>query len=558
MSPHLALIYLTTVFLALYSQSAPSLLFAPATQPLRHKLIHLLALHLASPPPAIASRLGRVYLVTMPAFLGKEGINPLSVWFCYDKQDDPATKERKLWSVILEVHNTFGERHVYVLEVGKGEDEKVPIGSVSRSEACSVSKGELIILSRCAFSPLSIPSRSKHRWTFPRSFHVSPFNSRDGYYTLSLLPPTFPPSASNPTSPIQPITLSISLLLLTPSKTPKLFARLSSTPHTPPLLFTARNILVQTLLKFPVALLATTPRIMWNAGVLAFSKGLRVYGRPEQVGRKLSPAEDSSPPTPAEDSGVGSSEEEDASPEGVKTRGERPLPDDDWGKVQTSPASHPGGLVWLPLSATEVRARELAVQYLHSRLATLFPGRRIKVVITPSEPHLPTTTITSPRLTSSFSTDDEAEGEEEVLHLLPVSPVAFTLLLLSPTATHSLATLARPGPSTLLHISNPSLFLTLFTPPPPPTPIVPSLPLRALHLIRARNPLSPASVRALFSSGEPHWVDSLGADEVGWKLVAGVGGTVLAEWMEEGVMRGLGVGFVKGGEGWRGVWRGSA
>ena len=64
----------------------------------------------------------------MPAFLGKEGINPLSVWFCYDKQDDRATGERKLWSVILEVHNTFGERHVYVLEVGKGEDEKVPIG----------------------------------------------------------------------------------------------------------------------------------------------------------------------------------------------------------------------------------------------------------------------------------------------------------------------------------------------------------------------------------------------------------------------------------------------
>lgn len=65
----------------------------------------------------------------MPSFLGTEGINPLSVWLCYEKDDvEGRGKERKLWTVILEVHNTFGERHVYVLETGKGEEEKIFAG----------------------------------------------------------------------------------------------------------------------------------------------------------------------------------------------------------------------------------------------------------------------------------------------------------------------------------------------------------------------------------------------------------------------------------------------
>jgi hypothetical protein len=106
--------------------------------PLRTKLSAVLSSHLYLPLDDVSSRLGSIYLVTMPAFLGKEGINPLSVWFCYEKLSSPIADEtrgkegekarsRVLWTVVLEVHNTFGERHVYVLEVGKGEDVK-PIG----------------------------------------------------------------------------------------------------------------------------------------------------------------------------------------------------------------------------------------------------------------------------------------------------------------------------------------------------------------------------------------------------------------------------------------------
>lgn len=45
----------------------------------------------------------KVWLVTMPSFLGFEGINPLSVWYIYNEN-------RELRCVILEVHNTFGEK----------------------------------------------------------------------------------------------------------------------------------------------------------------------------------------------------------------------------------------------------------------------------------------------------------------------------------------------------------------------------------------------------------------------------------------------------------------
>lgn len=91
-------------------------------QPLRSKLLTVLSAHLDLPIADVADKAGRIYLVTMPSFLGLEGINPLSVWFVYSPVDSAAAGG--LWVVVLEVHNTFGERHVYVLECGKGEDAK--------------------------------------------------------------------------------------------------------------------------------------------------------------------------------------------------------------------------------------------------------------------------------------------------------------------------------------------------------------------------------------------------------------------------------------------------
>jgi DUF1365 family protein len=70
--------------------------------------------------------------------------NPLTVWFCDDKHG-------LLKAIIYEVHNTYEERHTYVLPVG--EDQK-------------------LIRHGC-----------------PKAFYVSPFLSRDCRYNFRIRPP---------------------------------------------------------------------------------------------------------------------------------------------------------------------------------------------------------------------------------------------------------------------------------------------------------------------------------------------------------------------------------
>lgn len=51
----------------------------------------------------------RIFLLAMPRFLGYV-FNPISIYYCYDDQ-------KRLFAIIYEVKNTFGEQHPYVLEV---------------------------------------------------------------------------------------------------------------------------------------------------------------------------------------------------------------------------------------------------------------------------------------------------------------------------------------------------------------------------------------------------------------------------------------------------------
>jgi DUF1365 family protein len=55
----------------------------------------------------ISSEIGRIDLLCMPRILGY-GFNPLSVYFCYRSDGSLAV-------IIYEVHNTFGERHSYII-----------------------------------------------------------------------------------------------------------------------------------------------------------------------------------------------------------------------------------------------------------------------------------------------------------------------------------------------------------------------------------------------------------------------------------------------------------
>lgn len=90
------------------------------------------------------------YLVTTPAFLGYS-FNPVSYYYLYS-----AAEELKL--VVLEVNNTFGEKHIYVLN---------------------------------ADSPNNPPPRKGYTFagTMEKVFHISSFNHRSGSYVIQVRDP---------------------------------------------------------------------------------------------------------------------------------------------------------------------------------------------------------------------------------------------------------------------------------------------------------------------------------------------------------------------------------
>jgi len=83
---------------------------------------------------------GRVFLLTNARVLGYV-FNPLSVFYCHDQ-------EGTLRCVVAEVHNTYGERHCYLLEPG-----------------------------------------DRGRTTTGKDFYVSPFLTVDGHYRMAVPAP---------------------------------------------------------------------------------------------------------------------------------------------------------------------------------------------------------------------------------------------------------------------------------------------------------------------------------------------------------------------------------
>lgn len=87
---------------------------------------------------------GRIRLLSMPRVLGY-GFNPISLYYCDDAAGRPL-------ATIVEVHNTFGEHHIYVLHATTDSGR-----SSDRDKA--------------------------------KRFHVSPFFDRSGYYRFHVLAP---------------------------------------------------------------------------------------------------------------------------------------------------------------------------------------------------------------------------------------------------------------------------------------------------------------------------------------------------------------------------------
>jgi DUF1365 family protein len=77
-------------------------------RPLRNQIEELLRLHGVQAPT------GRIQILCMPRIFGFV-FNPLSVYFCYDHVG-------RLHAIVHQVHNTFGERHAYVLPVAPSQE----------------------------------------------------------------------------------------------------------------------------------------------------------------------------------------------------------------------------------------------------------------------------------------------------------------------------------------------------------------------------------------------------------------------------------------------------
>ncbi|WP_417623518.1 DUF1365 domain-containing protein [Paremcibacter congregatus] len=85
----------------------------------------------------ITAPLGKVMMLTMPRVLGY-GFNPITVYYCHNRKNH-------IIAVLYEVHNTFGDRHIYV---------------------CAAQQDGGMILPHLT----------------PKKLHVSPFFNQDGCY----------------------------------------------------------------------------------------------------------------------------------------------------------------------------------------------------------------------------------------------------------------------------------------------------------------------------------------------------------------------------------------
>ncbi|RNJ53866.1 hypothetical protein D7B24_001274 [Verticillium nonalfalfae] len=178
------------------------------------------------------------YLVTAASFLGYN-FNPVSFWYLY-------TTDKTLAAMILEVNNTFGERRMYFLAM----DERV------------------------ADEPDTNTSRLSKSW--PKDFHVSPFNSRKGSYSLQI----HDMLSSNSNKPGR---LDGTITLKSSKDHPKIVARLfqEGDPVDPTTASLATKLMF--LLSWWWVGFVTFPRIVKEAGRLFFRRKLHVWFRPEPL-----------------------------------------------------------------------------------------------------------------------------------------------------------------------------------------------------------------------------------------------------------------------------------
>lgn len=195
------------------------------------------------------------YLVTAPRFLGYS-FNPVSFWYLYDS-------DARVRYMILEVNNTFDERRMYLLEAD------VP----KLDEALEPAADE-------AGSQRGLKSRVFTE-TFAKDFHVSPFNSRKGKYSLRA---TDPLAAYEETGKVR---IDNTVVLRTSQDDKKLVARVFSEGNVKNAAQISNLELAAFVASWWWVGLITFPRIVWQAQKLFFRRKLHVWYRPEVAGTSI-------------------------------------------------------------------------------------------------------------------------------------------------------------------------------------------------------------------------------------------------------------------------------
>ncbi|KAJ3516474.1 hypothetical protein NMY22_g14205 [Coprinellus aureogranulatus] len=380
------------------------------------------------------------WMLTMPSCFGWQGINPLTVYFVYTRGSEG---ENAFSHVVLEVHNTFGEGHAYVLTVGIGEDTQE-----CRSDGYD------------------------HQWTFARQFHVSPFNDRSGYYTVAIKRPTHPPFHTDLGAQLPRPTVRVQLYTEKPqSQSPstsksnlsgpfpfrgqlKLTAILRPTASEP----LSSAAVAQSLVKVPFDLFLTMPRILYQAWILHYGKPrLDVYLRPEMKWTSLWRR-----PRP-----VGASGSSGEGGDGIgKTSG--------------------GGVMWLGEGLADRYARCKVEEFLKRRV----DETGIRVTCIPANPAMdPKTWV--PKTDGQAGTTDK---EDLHLRIWYFSSKLFTTLLLSPSADYAL--LLGCDTKGWFQVSSRPLFRRLFCSPSRHANAEPEgAPLSKLQMLRVRPIAKTLSVR---------------------------------------------------------------
>lgn len=192
------------------------------------------------------------YLVTAPKFLGYS-FNPASFWYIYDS-------DTVLKYMIVEVNNTFDERRMYLLKAdGAAADEH----DIPSNESPTPRKATVFTDS------------------WQKDFHVSPFNSTKGSYSLEAIDPL---AAYQETGSVQ---IDNTIVLRSSKDEAKIVARVWSEGSPPDAAAISHFQLLHFIASWWWVGFATFPRILWEANKLFFRKNLQVWFRPEVVETSL-------------------------------------------------------------------------------------------------------------------------------------------------------------------------------------------------------------------------------------------------------------------------------